>query len=47
MKTLSCHSNESTRATSTRNVTSVEATVMNISANFWLRPPYGFLEDDF
>ena len=32
METLSSHSNESTRETSTRNATFVEANVMNISA---------------
>ena len=39
METLSCHSSESTRAISTRNVTSVEANVMNISAKFSFIPP--------
>ena len=45
IETLSCHSNESTRATSTRNVTFVEATNVNISAKFQLHTPYGFWDD--
>ena len=47
METLSCQSKKSTRATSTRNATFVEANVMNISAKFQLYPPYGFRGDDF
>ena len=39
METLSCHSIESTGATSTINVTFVEANVMIISAKFQLHPP--------
>ena len=42
METLSCHSNKSTGATSSKNATFVEDNVMNISVNFQLRPPYGF-----
>ena len=47
MGTLSCHSNESTRATPTRNTTFVEANVMNIFAQFQLRLPYDFWRDGF
>ena len=47
METLSCHSNESTWATTTKNIIYVEANVMNIYAKFQLHPPYGFLEEDF
>ena len=47
VEALSCHSNESTRATSTRNVTFVEANVMNIYATFQLHPPFVFGGDDF
>ena len=43
METLSCHSNESTRATTIkRNIIYVEANVMNIYAKIQLYPPYGF-----
>ena len=39
VETLSCQSNENTRATSTRNVNFVEAAnVMSISAKFQLQP---------
>ena len=39
METLSCHSNESIRATSTRNATFIEANyVMNIAVKFQLYP---------
>ena len=36
------HSDESKRATSTRNATFVEANVMNFSTKFQLHPPDGF-----
>ena len=42
METLSCHSNESTLATTIKNTIYVEANVMNIYAKFQLHPPYGF-----
>ena len=42
METLSCHSNESTRATTIKNIIYVEANVMNIYVKFQLHPPYGF-----
>ena len=42
METLSCHSNESTRATTIKSIIYIEANVMNICANFQLHPTYGF-----
>ena len=45
METSSCHSDESTRETSTRNATFVEANVMNVSTKFQLHPHYGFWDD--
>ena len=39
---LSCHSNESTWATTIKNIIYVAANVMNIYAKFQLHPPYGF-----
>ena len=47
METFSCHSNESTWATTIKNIIYVEANVMNIYAKFQLHLPYGFLEEDF
>ena len=47
MKTLSCHSKESTWATANGNTMFVEANVMNISTKFQLHPPYGFWGDGF
>ena len=38
METLSCHSNESTWATTTTKKNYVEANVMNIYAKFQLHP---------
>ena len=45
METLSCHSNESTRATGIKNTPYVEPNVMNIAAKFQLHPSYGFWDD--
>ena len=42
MKTLSCHSNETTWATTIKNKIYVETDVMNMYAMFQLHPPYGF-----
>ena len=42
METLSCHSNESTLATTIKNIIYIEANVINIYAKFQLYPPYGF-----
>ena len=43
MEILSCHSNESTWATTIKYIILyVEANVMNIYAKFQLHPPYGF-----
>ena len=42
METLSCHSNESTWATTIKNIIYVEANVMNMYAKFQLHPPYCF-----
>ena len=39
METLSLHTNESTLASAIKNVTFVEANVMNISSKFQLYPP--------
>ena len=47
MEILSCHSNESTWATTIKNIVYVEANVMNMYAKFHLHPSYGFLEEDF
>ena len=38
IETLSCHSNESTSATTIKNINYVEANVMNIYAKFQLHP---------
>ena len=42
METLSCHCNESTLATTIKNILYVEDNIMNIYAKFQLHPPYGF-----
>ena len=44
IETISCHSNESTCATTIKNTIYVEDNVMkmNIYAKFQLHPPYGF-----
>ena len=42
METFNCHSNESTWATTIKNITFVEANVMNFYAKFQFHPPYGF-----
>ena len=42
METLSCHSNESTRATTIKNILYVEANVVNMYAKFQFHPPYDF-----
>ena len=42
METLRCDSNESTWATTIKNIIDVEANVMNIYAKFQLHPPDGF-----
>ena len=47
METLSCHSNESTWATTIKNKIYVEANVMNNYAKFQLHPPYGFWKEGF
>ena len=47
MESLSCHSNESTWATTIKNTIYLEANVMNIYAKFQLHPSYGFLDEDF
>ena len=47
METLSCHSNESTWATTIKYIIYVEANVINICAKFQLHLLYGFLEEDF
>ena len=47
MESLSCHSNESTWATTIEAIIYVAANVMNIYAKFQLHPPYGFWEEDF
>ena len=41
MENLSCHNN-STWATTIKNITYVEADVMNMHAKFQLHPPFGF-----
>ena len=47
MENLSCHSNETTWATTLKNIIYVETNVMNMYAKFQLHPPYGFWEEDF
>ena len=47
VETVSCHSNESTWATAIKNITFVEANVMNIYAMCQLHLPHGFWGDDF
>ena len=47
METLSCHSNESTWATTIKNIIYVEASVMNMYVKFQLHPPYGFWGEAF
>ena len=42
METISCHINKSTWATTIKNISYVEANVMNMYAKFQLHPPYGF-----
>ena len=44
---LSCHSNESTWATTMKNTIYVEANVMNMYAKFQLHSPYDFWGEDF
>ena len=47
METLSCHSKETTWATTIKNINYVEANVMNMYAKFHLHPPYSFWGGDF
>ena len=42
METLSCYSNETTWATTIKNIIYVETNVMKTYAKFQLHPPYGF-----
>ena len=42
MENLSCHSNETTWATTIKNTVYVETNVMNMYAKNQLHPPYGF-----
>ena len=42
MKTLSCHSNQSSYPTEMKNITFVEGNVLSKYAKFQLHPPYGF-----
>ena len=46
METLSCHSRKRTLSNGNK-IIFVEATVMNITAQFQLYPPYSFWGDDF
>ena len=43
----SCHSNESTWATTIKDIIYLEANVMNMYAKFQLRPLYDFWGEDF
>ena len=45
--TLSCHTNESTWATTMKNIIYVEANVMNMYANFKFHPLHSFRGEDF
>ena len=47
MENLSCHSNETTWATTITNIIYEGTNVMNMYAKFQLHPPYGFWEEDF
>ena len=47
MKTLSCHSNQSSYPTEIKNITFVEGNVLSKYAKFQLHPLYGFREEDF
>ena len=47
METLSCHSNETTWATTIKNTIYVEANVMNMYAKFQYDAPYSFWGEDF
>ena len=47
MGTLSCNSNETTWATTIKNIIYVETNVMNVYAKFQLHPSYDFLGEDF
>ena len=42
MKTLSCHSNQSSYPTEIKKITFVEGNVLSKYAKFRLHPPYGF-----
>ena len=46
MKNLSCHSNESAKAMAIKNVSFVDANVMNISAKFQLYPPLNMASEE-
>ena len=46
METLSCHSRKSTLSNGNK-IIFVEATEMNIAAQFQFYPPYSFWGDDF
>ena len=45
--TLSCHSNETTWATATKDIIYVETNVINMYAKFQLHPHYDFWGEDF
>ena len=47
MENLSCHSNETTWATTIKNTIYVETNLMNMYAKFQLHPPYGLWGEDF
>ena len=47
METLSCHNNETTWATTIKNIIYVETNVMNMYAKFQLHPPSLFLNNFF
>ena len=47
MKTLSCHSNQSSYLTEIKNINFVEGNVLSKYAKFRLHPPYGFLRRRF
>ena len=47
MRTISCHSNQSSYPTGIKNATYLEANVLSMYAKFRLHPPYGFWEEDF
>ena len=47
MEPISCHNNQSSYTTRTKNIIYVEANVLSMYAKFQLHPHYGLCEEDF